>query len=182
MSADVSGVLDVTDLGAGVQQPRVLMRCSSGGGWGEALRPSCLTGVSLSKGHCWVWGPTTCPLGDFWKTSFLKVSGADWKLPVEKVFLPGMSSRLSCLYSGCRGPARSSTAQALPPQVGLSTLSHLSEVPPLTPYNGGPWEPQRWGVPGGQRGQHGEVRGGRLPTSLGAGAGLRRPACTGTPH
>lgn len=78
----------------------------------------------------------------------------------------GRSPDSAASAQGSKGPSKIATAQALPPQVGLSTLSHLSLKPLLQhPYTGGPWEPQRWGVWGVQRGRrlaHQAGRWGRL--------------------
>lgn len=83
---------------------------------------------------------------------------------------------------GSQEPSKIFTAQALPPQVGLSTLSHHSLKPLLQhPYTGGPWEPQHWGIRGGHRGQQGEVRGGRLAHQAGRWGRLAEASMYGDP-
>ena len=66
--------------------------------------------------------------------------------------------------------------------MGLSTLTHLSLKPLFQhPYTGGPWEPQHWGVRGSQRGQHSEVRGGRLAHQAGRWGRLAEASTYGDP-
>lgn len=83
MSADVAVVLDVTDLGGGGVSlgPHGVGLWLGTGPSVAWLSHRCISRQGLFLGFS---GPTTWPMGEFLETSFLKVSGDDWKLLVEK--------------------------------------------------------------------------------------------------
>ena len=111
------------------------MRCGYGGGRDGTLLGPAVSQVCLSaRAAAGVLGTHCVARGRFLETSVLKVSGADWKLPVEKAFPTWDVLQTQLPLLRARGAQRDLHSPGTSSPGGtVRAVTPLSEAPPPTP-------------------------------------------------